>query len=153
MYCVGCGTALQPGQNFCAGCGKASGSAEPTPVQSRLDTHIRLLAVAWFIVSAYRMIPGIALVALFGTIATLLPVDVPNFVLGMLQLVGFAFIAVAGLGLVVGWGLLERRSWARTAAIVLGFISLLEVPFGTALGIYTLWVLMPAGAETEFRRG
>ena len=55
-------------------------------------------------------------------------------------------------GLAVGVGLLERRSWARVLAIVLGIISLIHMPFGTALGIYTLWVLMPAESEREYRR-
>jgi hypothetical protein len=36
--------------------------------------------------------------------------------------------------------------------IVLGVISLIEVPFGTALGIYTLWVLLPAQSEAEYRQ-
>ena len=35
-------------------------------------------------------------------------------------------------------------------AIVLGFIALLHPPLATALGIYTLWVLLPADAEREY---
>jgi len=49
-------------------------------------------------------------------------------------------------------GLLEREPWARTLALVLGFLSLFKVPVGTALGIYTLWVLLPAQSEQEYRR-
>jgi hypothetical protein len=37
-------------------------------------------------------------------------------------------------------------------AIVLGCIALVHIPFGTALGIYTLWVLLPAESEEEYRR-
>jgi hypothetical protein len=37
-------------------------------------------------------------------------------------------------------------------AIVLACFSLLDMPFGTALGIYTLVVLLPAGSEEEYRR-
>ena len=47
---------------------------------------------------------------------------------------------------------MERQPWARTLAIVLGCFSLLDMPFGTALGIYTLWVLLPARSEEEYRR-
>ena len=56
------------------------------------------------------------------------------------------------IGIVAGWGLLERQPWARMLAIVLGCFSLLDMPFGTALGIYTLWVLLPAASEEEYRR-
>jgi hypothetical protein len=36
-------------------------------------------------------------------------------------------------------------------AIVVAILTLLKFPFGTALGIYTLWVLAPSmsGAEYE----
>jgi hypothetical protein len=32
-----------------------------------------------------------------------------------------------------------------------GFISLFNIPIGTALGVYTLWVLLPAQSEEEYR--
>jgi hypothetical protein len=36
-------------------------------------------------------------------------------------------------------------------AIVVGVISLFfNIPFGTALGIYTLWVLLPTHSEAEY---
>jgi len=36
---------------------------------------------------------------------------------------------------------------------VLAFPSLLfNVPFGTALGIYTLWVLLPAESDVEYEK-
>jgi hypothetical protein len=47
--------------------------------------------------------------------------------------------------------LLQSESWARILAIVLGILELVSIPFGTALGIYTLWVLLPADSESEFR--
>ena len=55
-------------------------------------------------------------------------------------------------GIAAGWGLLQRQPWARMLAIVLGCISLFDMPFGTALGIYTLWVLLPAKSEEEYRQ-
>ncbi|HKW89807.1 MAG TPA: hypothetical protein VJN21_13745 [Candidatus Acidoferrales bacterium] len=55
------------------------------------------------------------------------------------------------LALVAAWGLLERQSWGRIAGIVAGILALIRIPFGTALGIYTLWVLLPATSEMEYR--
>lgn len=62
---------------------------------------------------------------------------------------GFLFLG-ALIGFLCGWGLLQKQSWARTLGIVLAAFSLLAPPFGTALGIYTLWVLLPAQSEQEF---
>ena len=37
-------------------------------------------------------------------------------------------------------------------AIVLGFFVLFHFVLGTALGIYTLWVLLPAQSQIEYQR-
>jgi len=34
--------------------------------------------------------------------------------------------------------MLRREPWARIVALVLGFISLFNIPFGTAIGVYTM---------------
>ena len=66
----------------------------------------------------------------------------------------FAFSGVTlgpQAGFFAGWGLLQRESWARILALVVGFLALLNVPLGTALGIYTLWVLLPGQSDQEYR--
>ena len=80
-----------------------------------------------------------------------LPPGVPGFVHGILTIVAWALLAGSILGLVTGWGLLQREPWARTLAIVMACLNMIHMPFGTALGIYTLWVLLPAAAEQEYR--
>jgi hypothetical protein len=134
MYCVRCGAAMQPGQGFCDGCGKPTGSVPLMPVQSRLAGHMRLLAIFWFAISAFRLIPGLVLLTMFGPDGRFLPADVPGFVNGILQMVGYLFIGGAVVGLLAGWGLLERQPWARMLAIVLACFSLLDMPFGRPWG-------------------
>ena len=122
------------------------------PVQSRLAGHMRLLAIFWFAISAFRLIPGLVLLSLFGPESRILPPDVPGFINAILQSIGYALIGGAAIGLIAGWGLLDRQPWGRMLAIILGCFSLLDMPFGTALGIYTLWVLLPAKSEEEYRQ-
>jgi ABC-type spermidine/putrescine transport system permease subunit II len=64
----------------------------------------------------------------------------------------FFVLAKAVVGLIAGVGLLQRAPWARILALVLAFLSLINPPFGTALGIYTLWVLLPSASEEEYQR-
>jgi hypothetical protein len=45
---------------------------------------------------------------------------------------------------------MQREPWARVLALVLGFIALFNIPFGTAIGVYTLWVLLPAQSQQEY---
>jgi hypothetical protein len=44
--------------------------------------------------------------------------------------------------LVGGIGLLKRRRWARILVLIGAFPELFLFPVGTAIGIYTIWVLM-----------
>lgn len=52
------------------------------------------------------------------------------------------FAAMALPALIGGIGLLKYRGWARILVLVLGFLNLLNIPFGTVLGGYTIWVLL-----------
>jgi uncharacterized membrane protein YozB (DUF420 family) len=122
------------------------------PATGRLAGHIRLLAILWFALSAFAMLPGLFLLTMSGFLASVLPPEVPAFVAGLFPAIGIVFIALAGIGCIAGWGLLERAPWARMLTIVLACFSLLHMPFGTALGIYTLWVLLPAQSEAEYRQ-
>ena len=45
-------------------------------------------------------------------------------------------------GVIGGIFLLKWRPWARILILILGFLNLLNIPFGTILGIYTIWVLL-----------
>jgi len=44
-------------------------------------------------------------------------------------------------GIIGGFGLLKRKSWSRILVMILACLNLLNIPFGTALGIYSLWAL------------
>jgi hypothetical protein len=64
---------------------------------------------------------------------------------------GFA-VVWAIVAILAAWGLLQHEPWGRTMALIAGILSLIRIPFGTALGVYTLWVLLPQSSEEEYRR-
>ncbi len=151
MFCIRCGAQLQESQGFCPACGKAVGPEPTMPAEHRVAGHVRLLGILWLAISVLRLIPGVVLLCMFGhgMYCPLLR-GVPGFVNALLQVAGVLLLAAAVIGIVTGWGLLERRPWARMLAIVWGSFNLISIPFGTALGIYTLWVLLPAKSEQEY---
>src|SRR5204863_10128440 len=51
---------------------------------------------------------------------------------------------------IVGVPLRARRPWARITALTLGSVDLLLLPYGTALGVYALWVLLSEEGKTAF---
>jgi hypothetical protein len=72
------------------------------------------------------------------------------FLMGGILSAGILLALFAGVHLLLAWGLLERQPWARILGIVVAFLALIRFPFGTALGIYTLWVLLPESSEREY---
>lgn len=152
MYCDRCGSPLPVNPSFCGHCGKPVSHVPLMPQASRMAGHVRLLGILWLALSAYRLLPGMWMLV-FGSVGMVfVPMPVRMLVGPFMALFGGLFLAGAVAGFAAGWGLLEYRPWARLLAIALGVLSLLEVPFGTALGIYTLWVLLPAQSEAEYRR-
>ncbi len=151
MYCDRCGVPMQNYQRFCPACGKPAGAVPLMPTQGRIAGHLRLLGIFWLAVSALSIIPAFVLLTLFRPTVYDFP-EMPNFVHRLLAFIGMLLLANAVLGIVTGWGLLEHQPWARMLAIVLGCFNLIHPPFGTALGIYTLWTLLPAKSEEEYRQ-
>lgn len=119
---------------------------------SRLQRNLQLLGIFWIAYSAITLLGGIVVViignALFGPEGH---TGAPLFLQPLLTSVGIFLIAKSALGIAAGWGLLLRESWARILTVVLGFIALIQIPLGTALGIYTIWVLLSPGADDEYR--
>lgn len=150
MFCDRCGVNLQAPVSFCPHCGRQFGAAPPLPSGNRVNGHLRNVAVLWLVYSALRLLPGLFLNTLSNWDFPFS--DTPFFVHGIVRAVGGIFLVTGAIGLVAGWGLYERRPWARILAIVLAFLNLLHPPFGTAIGIYTLWVLLPAASEVEYQR-
>ena len=71
---------------------------------------------------------------------------------GVLIVCATLLIAV-GLGaLFAARGLKRRQTFGRAVALLLAIPNLIVVPFGTALGVYTFWVLLNNDARREFGR-
>ena len=55
---------------------------------------------------------------------------------------GLILLFISTLGVIGGIGLFSYRSWARILVMIVSALNCLNVPVGTAKGIYSLWVLM-----------
>ncbi|HEX5481040.1 MAG TPA: hypothetical protein VFZ08_00270 [Terriglobia bacterium] len=111
-----------------------------------------MLGILWIALSALHLVPGLWLL-FFGQFALrYIPFQMHALFLPLAAGIGVLLLAAAALGIAAGWGLLTHQPWARILTIILGIIALIRVPFGTALGIYTLWVLLPTESDAEYRR-
>jgi len=114
-----------------------------------METHVKVLAVLHIVLGALGVLIGLGVFAFFGGIAGLVHLDgdadsaVAIPILGAVG--GFVCVVLLVLsvpGIIAGVGLLSYQPWSRIFTIVLSVLHLLNIPFGTALGIYGLWVLL-----------
>jgi len=158
MFCDACGNALQPDQSFCSKCGKqiVGGGAFVPSMRGRVQQHVHLVGILWLAISAFNVVGGLILIVVGNTLFPHLhemgaPQDVPTgFLSTLVSSFGIIILAKAACGFLAGWGLMHREPWARVLALVLAFISLFNVPFGTAVGVYTMWVMLPGQSQEEY---
>jgi uncharacterized membrane protein (DUF2068 family) len=116
-----------------------------------MDRHVRLLGVLYLGWAAFSLLVGVSTLLLaFGAAAVALTSSAElGEVAAGLTAATFAVIGLMALGwaavhAVEGFGLRRREPWSRTLGLALGAVNLLLLPFGTALGLYALWVLLSA---------
>jgi hypothetical protein len=150
MFCDKCGTPLQSGQRFCNRCGKelAGITSIAYPTRGRVAEHVRLVGILWLAWAAFEMV-GSAVVYILANTLFLRPGS-QLWLHTLMSAIAVLLLVKATAGFAAGWGLLQRELWARLLTLVLAFVNLFNVPFGTALGVYTLWVLLPAESEQEY---
>lgn len=154
MFCNRCGTQLQPDFNLCPKCGAPVGAPASVPPTGRLQRHLRTLGILWIVVGVLWVIPSLVLMGISHAPHLMMGDEMFShaFMPPMMFSLGVVFLVIAAGGVLVGWGLMNHERWARMTAIVVGILALFHPPFGTALGIYTLWVLLPAESAAEYDR-
>ena len=117
------------------------------------EEHNKTLATLHFIYGAMHglTLAGLILLVFVVGIASPNTFSISAFwiVVGIVALV-VLFIVVGLLPAVVGYGLLKRRRWTKPLGTFLAVISLVNIPVGTALGIYTLKFFKSAGGSTLY---
>ncbi|MFQ5639150.1 MAG: hypothetical protein ACE5IR_14300 [bacterium] len=108
-----------------------------------MEKHIQILGILYIAFSALGLlIAFIVFVAVAG--GGLLSGDTEAMMITGAVATGIAVIfGIFCLpGIIGGYGLLKRYEWARILVLILGFLNLLNIPFGTILGVYTIWALL-----------
>lgn len=117
--------------------------------QRDLQQHITILGWLYVVGHAIFLVIGAFVFLLLIGLAPVTREPEPMWILTLVGTTVGLLMAALGLpGLLAGWSLLTRKPWARVLTIVVGILSLVNFPIGTAIGLYTLWVLtQPAATE------
>ena len=77
--------------------------------------------------------------------------EVGSAVLGFAGIVLTAMLLIFAVPFfITAWGLWNFKSWARIVGIILGVICLINVPLGTILGAYAMYILFKKDTEKVF---
>ena len=131
------------------------------PARLRVTRNLQTLGILWCLFGAYRIIGGLIGMFVLRAVSSReirfpgWPFShgspLPQGWMGILvPVIAAATVASSILAFITAYGLLTRRPWGRTLAIIAGVITLLKFPMGTGLGIYTLWVLAPGESGAEY---
>jgi hypothetical protein len=120
-----------------------------------MRTHIDLLGRLHIVAACLAGLAMLSLTLLACGAAILAVSDPDVRVAAWLTTGGFlvaaAMLALWGAALAAtGVALGRLRAWARPAALALGVLNLFVLPFGTALAVYTFWVLLQPDARSLF---
>lgn len=132
------------------------GAIKAATQRRRVHQNLQPMGITWCLYGVMRLLKGLlagAAVEVFAHHRGWMgdgPNPMPGFLSTLLPFIALTTVVMAGLSIATGYGLLTRQSWARSLAIVTAILSLIKIPLGTALGIYTLWVLAPEVSGQEY---
>lgn len=109
----------------------------------RMQKHITLLGALFIAYHALGLIVGFVLMSFLSAVGCLTGDPVAMSILSSVGVfIGTFLIVVSIPGIIAGIFLLLRRPWARIMTLIVGALNLIDIPLGTALGIYSFWVLL-----------
>jgi len=164
MHCTHCGQTVPDGNKFCQHCGSSldTDAVPPGPTESsssRMQTHVKVLAWIHLVFGALGCVAGLIVFLIFSFVGRQVPIspmhDDSFFasigLLGLGTLLAGFCLLFSLPGVVAGYGLLNYRPWARILTLILCFLNLLNIPLGTVLGAYGLWVLLSTEGQQFYQ--
>ena len=127
------------------------GLSGPTMAQDRMDKHISAIGILYIIYFVFSLlVAALVFSILYGT-GILAGNRESMAILTTIGTIVSAYLLILALPcLIAGIGVLKHRNWGRVLSIVIGALSLLNFPFGTLLGVYTIWVMTQPETRRRF---
>ena len=116
-----------------------------------MERHVTILGAFHIAFGALGLVAALAIVVVFGGVAGLIGLGAASdpdalIAVPIIGVVGTILMLAALIlslpGIAAGFGLMYYRPWARLLTVVLSLLHLFNFPFGSALGVYGLWVLL-----------
>jgi hypothetical protein len=109
-----------------------------------MDIHYRVVGILHIIEATFLMLAILMMSLFFGVIAAFAQID-PSmiaFIVGLGSFIALPILCLCIGQIVAAIALLRGNQSAKIWVMIFGALSLFNFPIGTALGIYTFWVLL-----------
>ncbi|MGE5393134.1 MAG: hypothetical protein ACM3P1_00245 [Candidatus Saccharibacteria bacterium] len=118
-----------------------------------MEKHINMVAALQIGLSIFTLLLVVLSYAIFNLIGGF--IDEPNgqmvfSIIGNVVAIFLIFVSIPGL--IAGFGLYRRKEWARILTLIISVIALFNFPFGTAIGIYSIWALIQPETVAAFNK-
>jgi hypothetical protein len=108
-----------------------------------MEKHLNVVAALQIGFSVLWIVIGIIILFILSMIGGFVDDKDANFILPLIGQIIAAFLFLISIpGVIAGIGLLKRKEWGRILTLVLSVIGLMNVPVGTAVGVYSIWTLV-----------
>ena len=118
-----------------------------------MEKHIAVVAILNIAFGSFGILFGVILLVAISGGGVISGDPTAMKITGIVGLAMGAFFFLMFVPEVIGGiGLLKRRGWAKILVMIIAVFSLMNIPIGTAISIYTLWVLLNEQTARLFTR-
>lgn len=108
-----------------------------------MEGHVRTVASLHIALSILGFLLSIVIYSVLNLIGNFVDEKEAQVVLSIVANVVAIFLFVLSIpGIIGGIGLFKYKEWARILVLIVSALKLLNFPIGTAVGVYSIWVLV-----------
>lgn len=116
-----------------------------------MEKHINIVAALQIGLSIFNLLIALLIFTVLKLVGGFVDDANGETVLSIIaDVLAIVFIIVSIPGILAGLGLYKRKEWARVLTLILSVIEIFNFPFGTAIGIYSIWALIQPETVAAF---
>jgi membrane-associated protease RseP (regulator of RpoE activity) len=117
-----------------------------------MEKHINIVAALQIGLSIFNLLIALLIFTVLKLVGGFVDEPNANTILSLVaDVISIVFIVLSLPGIFAGIGLYKRKEWARILTLVLSILEVFNFPFGTAIGIYSIWALIQPENVNSFQ--
>ncbi len=108
-----------------------------------MQQHYKILGILYLVYGGLTILVGFMIGSLLHLVANMPLNHEEEMVLGIISTVIPVVLVLISLpNIIAGIGLLYNKRWALIMSVILSIFNIMNMPFGTGLSIYSIYVLV-----------